>query len=142
MPISDFLGTWELASWRITGPDGQARYPLGPAAQGRLVYTADGAVFAALMAPGRPLFQGADPLAGSAEECLGAMHGYHTYCGRYRVEAHRVIHTVELSLFPNMVGSEQVRYYRFDGGRLILSTPPMNRGGVTGSAELIWQRAS
>ncbi len=142
MSQADFLGSWQLVSWRIPGPGGQPHYPLGPDAQGLLVYAPDGYMFAALMTPGRPYFLGVDPLAGTPDECCSAMHGYHTYCGRYRIEAGQVVHIVELCLFPNLLGSEQVRYYRFEGDRLMLSTPPVSRAGVTGSAELIWRRAN
>jgi hypothetical protein len=142
MPTSKFLGSWKLVSWRISGDDGEWRYPLGSDAQGLLVYAPDGYMFAALMAAERPDFLGSDPLNGSAYECLSAMRGYHIYCGRYRLEDDRVVHQVEMCLCPNLLGSEQVRYYRFDEDRLILSTPPLIRAGVTGIAELVWQKAA
>ena len=40
-----------------------------------------------------------------------------------------VTHQVEHALFPNWSGSHQKRSYRFADGRLILSTPPIRRGG-------------
>jgi len=140
MSDSRFLGSWKLASWRISAGEGQWRYPLGEDAEGLLVYAPDGYMFAALMAAGRPDFLGSDPLGGSAFECLTAMRSYHTYCGRYRLEEDRVLHTVEMCLCPNLLGTVQVRYYRFDEDRLVLWTPPVTRAGVTGAAELIWRR--
>jgi hypothetical protein len=116
------------------------RPPLGADAKGLLTYAPDGYMFAALMAAGRPRFLGGDPLGGTAEECRTAMHGYHTYCGRYRLEKDSVVHTVELCLFPNMIGQEQIRYYRFEGDRLLLSTPPLVRNGLSGVAQLVWER--
>src|SRR5581483_8851148 len=113
MSVERLLGSWTLMSWQIPGPDGAPHYPLGQNAEGLLVYAPDGYMFAALMTPGRPGFLGADPLAGSDAECASAMHGYHTYCGRWRLETDRVIHTVTMALFPNMIGSEQVRFFRF-----------------------------
>jgi hypothetical protein len=142
MSDSRFLGSWKLVSWRISAEEGGWRYPLGRNAKGLLVYAPDGYMFAALMAAGRPDFLGSDPLAGSAYECLTAMHSYHTYCGRYRLEEDRVLHTVEMCLCPNLLGSVQTRYYRFDGENLVLSTPPLTRAGTTGTAELVWRRAA
>lgn len=141
MSIDQFLGTWKLVSWQIPGEDGTPHFPLGRNAKGLIVYAPDGYMFAALMAPGRHEFAGSDPLGGSAYESLGAMRGYHTYCGRYRLEEGSVVHTVEMALWPNMLGSKQTRYYRFEKDLLILSTPPVTRGGVTGVAELIWRKA-
>jgi hypothetical protein len=140
MSISQFLGSWRLVSWQIPGEDGAPHYPLGKKAKGLIVYAPDGYMFAALMLPGRPRFAVEDPFGGSAYESMNAIRGYHTYCGRYRLEEGHVVHTVEMALFPNMIGSEQVRYYRFEGDRLILTTPPLTRGGVTGVAELVWRK--
>ena len=56
MPISRFLGSWTLASWRIAAADGGWRYPLGTDAEGLLVYAPDGYMFAALMAAGPARF--------------------------------------------------------------------------------------
>ncbi len=142
MSISQFLGTWRLVSWQIQGEDDAPHYPLGKKAKGLIVYAPDGYMFAALMAPVRPRFAGDDPLSGSAYEAMNAMRSYHTYSGRYRLEKGQVVHTVEMALFPNMIGSEQVRYYRFDGDRLILTTPPQTRRGVTGVAELVWRKVA
>jgi len=140
MSIDQFLGTWKLVSWQIPGEDGTPHFPLGRGAKGLIVYAPDGYMFAALMAPGRQEFAGSDPFGGSAYESLSAMRGYHTYCGRYRLEEGCVVHTVEMALWPNMLGSKQVRYYRFEGDLLILSTPPVTRAGVTGVAELAWRK--
>jgi hypothetical protein len=143
MSDSRFVGTWKLASWRISAEEGGGwRYPLGKDAKGLLVYAADGYMFAALMAAGRPDFLGSDPLAGTAYECLTAMRSYHTYAGRYRLEEDKVLHTVEMCLCPNLLGSVQTRYFRFDGEKLVLSTPPVTRAGVTGTAELIWRKVA
>ena len=139
--VARFLGTWRLVSWAIPDDGGAPRHPLGADAKGLLSYAPDGYMFAALMAAGRPRFLGGDPLGGTAEECEAAMHSYHTYCGRYRLEKDAVVHTVEFCLFPNMIGQEQVRYYRFDNnGRLLLSTPPLLRKGLSGVAQLMWER--
>jgi hypothetical protein len=40
------------------------------------------------------------------------------------------------------MGSKQIRYYRFEDDRLILTTPPVTRAGVTGTAELIWKKVA
>jgi Lipocalin-like domain len=142
MPNSQFLGSWKLVSWKIPGEDGSPHFPLGKKAKGLIVYAPDGYMFAALMAPDRTKFAGDDPLTASAYEAMSAMRGYHTYCGRYRVFDDHVVHTVEMALSPNMIGSEQIRYYRFDGDLLILTTPPLTRAGVTGVAELVWRKVA
>ena len=136
-----FIGPWRLVSWFLNDDAGKRHMPMGPHPIGLLTYAADGYMFATLMTPERQRFAGNDPLDGSAEECRHALSTCHSYCGRYRFEGDAVVHTVELAAFPNMVGSEQRRFYRFEGDLLKLTTPPMTRKGASGVAELTWKRA-
>ncbi len=137
-----FIGTWRLLSWVITDGEGKKTEPMGPAPWGLLTYAADGYMFAMLGADPstRARFAGSDPLAGTPEEAQRAMSTCHSYCGRWRIDGDSLVHTVEGALWPNMVGTEQVRHYRFDGDRVILKTPPMTRKGASGIAELTWTR--
>lgn len=113
---------------------------MGPEVTGLLTYTQDGYMFAMLAAPDRAPFAGPDPLGGSPEEAHRAMSTCHSYCGRWRLDGDSVVHTVEMALYPNMVGTEQVRHFRFEGDRVTLRTPPMTRKGASGIAELVWRR--
>ncbi|MBM3548613.1 MAG: lipocalin-like domain-containing protein [Alphaproteobacteria bacterium] len=135
------VGTWRLESWDRVEDDGRRWPRFGSGFSGLLTYTADGFMFAALQDGNRKPFSGPDPYGGTAEECKAAMSTGHSYCGRWRLEGDAILHDVELSVFPNWVGSEQIRYVRFDGDRMVLRTPPTLRRGSTGYAELIWRRA-
>jgi hypothetical protein len=142
-PAERFIGTWHMLSWIIRDGAGRVSQPLGPDAKGLLTYTADGYMFAALATPDRQRHAVDDPMGGTPEEARASMASYHSYCGRYRFEGEGVIvHTVEMSAFPNMVGTEQRRFYRFEGNRLHLTTPPLTRKGSTGVGELVWERVS
>ena len=70
------------------------------------------------------------------------MRTYHTYAGRYTLKEDRVEHKVEMCLCPNLLGSTQVRYFKFAGDDLVLTTPPLTRAGATGTAELVWRKAA
>ncbi len=48
--------------------------------------------------------------------------------GRYSFIGDRVIHQLELSLFPNWVGSDQERWVELAGDRLMLSASPLLTG--------------
>ena len=140
-PSEQLVGTWRLESWYRIEDDGTRQPRFGPGASGLLIYAADGFMSASLMDGGRTPFAGPDPYGGTAEECRAAMSTGHSYCGRWRIEGEAIIHDVELSVFPNWVGSEQIRYVRFEGDHMILKTPPTGRRGSTGHAELTWRRA-
>lgn len=136
------IGTWRLVSWDRIDDSGKRTPALGPNTDGLITYTADGYMFGVLTAPNRKPFAGTDPFGGTAEECQNAMSTALAYCGRYRVDGDFVVHTVEMSMFPNWVGTDQRRIFRFEGDRIVLRTvQPIVRNGVATVVELVWRRA-
>jgi hypothetical protein len=141
-PAQRLIGTWRLAGWHRIGADGTRTEPLGPGATGLIAYTADGFMFATLTAPNRAPFAGGDPFGGTAEECRGAMATGLSYCGRWRVDGETLVHTVELSMFPNWAGIEMVRTLRFEGESAVVRTPPVDSDGGPVVFELVLRRAA
>ena len=107
-----------------------------------LIYDSYGRMAAQLGRRDRPPFAGGDQLRGSAEEVRAAFETYNAYWGRYEVDEHArtVTHHVEQAMFPNWTGSKQVRYYKLEATRLILTTPPIRRGGQEVIGVLVWER--
>lgn len=70
-----------------------------------------------------------------------AYSSYIAYCGKYRLEADVVVHTLRMSLFPNWVGGEQRRTAELSGDRLVLATPPTLVGEQVLVNRLYWVRA-
>jgi hypothetical protein len=68
------------------------------------------------------------------------MQGFVAYAGRYSFSGDRVVHHVELSLFPNWVGSDQQRSVELAGDRLILSARPLLLAGKPQVPRLVWER--
>ncbi len=145
MTDNPFLGTWRLISWENRDAGGQLGYPLGPDALGYITYTADGYIFAQIMAAARATLATQNPFGGADAEAAAAARSHMSYCGKYEVrtggENDEVVHRVAISDFPNWVGGEQLRFYKFDGEKLILSAPPFQtkKGEIT--TFLIWERA-
>lgn len=138
-----FVGAWRLISTEFRAEDGSlGESPYGSDSQGLLMYDAQGNMSAQLAQKHRALFAIADRKAGTSEELKAAFESYQAYCGHYTIDerGHVVIHTVTLSLLPNWIGTEQRRFYEFDGGRLILRTPPMAIGGKPMKGELVWEK--
>ena len=78
--------------------------------------------------------------ARTGEEKAAAADTHTSYCGRYEMQGDTAAHYIELSLFPNWVGVDQKRIFRFDGNRLLLSTPPILADGIERTSHLIWER--
>ena len=141
MASNPLIGTWRLVSWENRSVvDGRVSYPLGKDAVGYIMYGQCGYMSVAIMGPDRAKFAAGDLLGGGAEERARAAETYVSYCGRYEFRGETVVHSVELSLFPNWVGAEQERLVEVAGDRLILSTRPILLGGVQRTAHLIWER--
>jgi Lipocalin-like domain len=113
---------------------------MGRDVAGYLTYHEDGYMAVTIMQADRPKFASADPGAGSPEERAAAFDTYVSYCGTYEIHGTKVIHRIELSLFPNWVGTDQERYFEFRGDWLALRTPPMTIGRVEQTVRVTWQR--
>jgi hypothetical protein len=136
-----FVGTWRLISLEARLEDGEV-IRARRRRSGYLMYGDDGYMSVAFMADGRPKFSSPDIRGGTPEEKVTAINDYISYCGRFEVKEDRVVHHIEVSLFPNWVGTSQERSYEFDGDRLTLSTPLMTVGGRRLSNRLVWQKVS
>jgi hypothetical protein len=134
------VGAWRLVSWENQAADGQISYPMGADAIGYVLYTADGRFSVTISRAGRAGFAAGDLLGGTTEEQGRAVEGFVAYAGRYSFHGDRVIHHVELSLFPNWVGSDQQRWVELAGDRLILSASPLLLAGKQQVPRLVCER--
>lgn len=140
---SDLEGSWRLERWEAAAEDGSVVLPFGERPEGILVYGADGTVITTIAPAGRPRLSSADPLHGGPDgERLRAAETFVAYAGTWTVAGDDVVHTVAMSLYPNWVGTRQVRHVRFldDGARLELSTDPFLLDGRRAVQRLVWRR--
>ena len=116
------IGHWRLVSCTAHGADGTQSKPVGSAAVGEIIYTAEGQMTSQLMAGG--------------EDDPGTLP-YHGYFGPFTVDAASgiVTHHVIAASDPEMVGTDQPRRFTLDGNRLTLQA---DRDGWT--AHVVWQR--
>ena len=144
MSADKLIGTWKMISGEFRSSDGKTSYPWGTELEGRIVYTTDGNMAVQIMDPERPKFVSKDHMKGTDEEVRVAFEGYQAYYGTYEVNETEktIIHHVQGSVFPNLIGHDLVRYYEFsaDDKRLRLGTPPMPMGGEKVSGIYIWEK--
>lgn len=117
------VGTWELVSTEeyLTNGSKRSYLDVGAHGKGYLLYMADGHMCAAGMNPDRPAWQDVDKP--TETEKMRAMDGFFGYCGRYEVDAlnQTIYHYAEVALDPNLIGTKQVRPYKFDRETLTFS---------------------
>lgn len=127
---SKVVGTWRLV----------ATSPTSPLQAGYITYTGDGRVSAILRHGGRKPLTTGDRISASVEERAEAFATLFAYAGSYEVSGDKVIHHVEIASVENWVNTDLIRVVRFDGDRIILTTPPLSVGGRVQTTELVWER--
>lgn len=133
-----FIGAWVLVEWFEVRPNGTKIYPLGENAIGQLIYTADGHMAAQLVAVGRNPHGSNDWRSATQSEGARAFKGYFGYFGTYSIDLAQqaVVHHVDGAWFPNVERVDQVRFFRFVDGKLVLDADTQ-----WGKVKIVWARA-
>jgi hypothetical protein len=135
------VGTWKLVSSERTLKNGQKSFDpvMGPHGVGFLIYSADGHMCAALMNPDRPAWKDKDKP--TDKEKLSDFDGFYAYCGRYEIDAEKriLVHLPEVSMTQDYVGTRQIRPFRFEGTRMILSDKEKDDPEVE-SWQIVWEK--
>lgn len=108
----------------------------------RSVECATGHMCVTLASPNAP--QWADPAKPTDAERVLTHKAMEAYCGTHEVheKEHQVIHRPELAEWPHYIGSDQVRNFRFEGDRLILSLEETIPNGGFRRSRITWERVT
>jgi hypothetical protein len=139
----DLIGSWLLRQWVLTLDDGTLETPFGAEPQGLVVYTTDGRMITTIGSRARPS-AAADLSSVNDAARLAAIRTFIAYSGTFAIDGDDVVHTVEMSLDPAWIGTQQRRHVELteDGRTLILSTDPLLVVGRRGRHRLTWERAT
>lgn len=140
---ANIVGLWKLVRIEVRQPGGRITSDpdFGPHAMGYIYYDATGHMGVQLMNPDRPKWKAEDQLA--PEETRTAAAGFEAYSGTYELRASEgvVIHRLELSFIPNVVGQEWKRKFELKGNQLRLTPPPFKSfSGEMLDETLVWER--
>lgn len=139
MEKEKFVGRWRLLSHEFTTSEGKVFKPYGESAVGEVMFSPHGRFSAQIMRCDRKITEHAP----TTDEIKKAYFGYVAYFGRFEVDEEKkmLVNHVEGALNPAWVGGVQIRYYEFEGDKIILRTDPIERGGVTIVGKLVWEPA-
>lgn len=141
-PPPELVGVWELVSYTVTSSDGGVRFPFGQGPKGQIIYTETGEMSAQLMGADYALsaFSGLDGPAALQEVGVSA---FFAYWGTYVVDkaAGTVTHELKGCLYPDWVGADQLRSFRFEGPDSLVLWAQLPGVGDPGDLyELRWVR--
>ncbi|HVP76288.1 MAG TPA: lipocalin-like domain-containing protein [Thermodesulfobacteriota bacterium] len=131
------VGVWKLVSVVYEDVQTKERTPvLGQHPRGCQIATAKGRWLALVTGEGRKVPQ-------TDAERSDALRSMIAYTGKFRVEGGKIITKVEAAWNEAWVGTEQERFYRFEGDRLLLESPPQPHPNLLGKVVriiVIWER--
>jgi hypothetical protein len=135
------VGTWKLVSASSSTETGVANKTVyGPHPTGILTFTPDGRMLTIIAMGERKSLSVPDRVSAPIEERAEAFSTFISYAGRYSLVGDKETVHIEVSSLQNWVGTEQTRFVSLQGDQLTLRTPPMPRGGVLQTFELVWER--
>jgi Lipocalin-like domain len=124
------LGTWKLKSFlRQDVATGERRPALGEHPEGYLGYAPDGRMYALFVAGDRAVPSGDQPTDAERVQLHKSMVAY---AGTYTIADDKVVHHIDVAWNNARLGSYQVRFFKLDGDRLILTTE-RNKSPIDGS---------
>ena len=135
------IGIWNLISVTTEADDGTISYPYGKDVDGLLMIDDKRYFSVHVMDMKRPSFKIPDPRAGTSEEIKTAFENYIGYYGTFDLDEtnRKITFHVKGAWLPNWVG-DQIRYYKFEGNRMIITTAPVLLDGKNRVGKLIWER--
>ena len=137
---SALIGTWRLLSWEAVRAEGGVQRPFGAGPLGYLVYTDAGRMLTTISRAGRASI-GGDLLTGPEAGRAVAFASFVAYSGTFSVVGEHVLHHVEMSLFPDWVGTTQRRRVEIDAlARLLVLRPEVIPGSGAVEHVLRWER--
>jgi len=110
------LGTWKLVSFQFAIEDTGERGDVYDAHPTGILILTERRFTTILTAGNQP--PGADRAA--------LFDRMMAYSGDYRIEAEKIIVSVDIARHPSWLGTEQTRFYKLDGDKLSISTAPQH----------------
>ena len=134
--LADLVGSWKLVSYVSEElATGKKIALLGEHPKGYIIYTPQGRMMVLFVHETR------SPPKGE-EDRIDLHKNMVSYSGRYTVEGEKVVHHLDVSWNESWTGTDQVRFFKLEGDRLIIRTAPQ-KNAITGMENIgvaVWQR--
>lgn len=127
-----------MISCEVHRGDGRISYPYGKTPSGYIMYDTAGYMSVAITSGGRHAFAAGSIHRATAREKARAARTYLSYAGRYEVDGSQVVHHVEVSLYPDWVGTDLVRDVEMTATKLTLTGRSLAQRGA--EVRIVWER--
>jgi Lipocalin-like domain len=135
------VGTYRVLAIEHYADDGEVGRPFGDDPRGVIVYTAQHYMTAVLMRSARPPFGAGDVLGGTDAERAAAFATANAFAGPWElVDDETIVHHLEVTTYPNWVGTQQRRRFELTDSHLTLYPPSMLMEGKVRHARVWCER--
>jgi hypothetical protein len=135
--VERLVGHWKLLSFFTEDVQTKQRVNLfGEQPTGAVAFTAAGRFFAIITAEGRKVPQ-------TPEQRAAAYGTMLAYTGKWSLEGDTFVTKVDVAWNPAWVGTDQVRFWRLEGNKLFVITPPIPNPSVAGgvvTVTAVWEK--
>jgi len=137
--MKSITGTWRLLSLEIRKKDNEVIYPFGKEVKGILIYQNNGYMSGMISGEGRPNVSAPATMGIPEKERLEISKNFIAYAGKYLVEDNRIIHDIEVSFIPNLMGSSShAGNYHLDGNNLCITSEQRAGRNNDSSIKVVW----
>jgi hypothetical protein len=140
----DLIGRWNIVTWEQRYDDGRLHLPLGERLTGFIRYSSDGDMVCMLASVDRPRFSTGGQWDADEHDRAAAYQSMLAYSGRWSLRSDpelTVTHTIEVSPFPDWIGTEQSRTIFPESAGVIALEARLEEGTAQArTARLVWRR--
>lgn len=140
MKNEELIGTWRLKSYELKSIDGDCYYPYGSNPKGYLLYNKNGYMSGMISKSDRPHLSKNDIRKLPEKEKSSLSEGFYAYSGKYELQKSKILHKIEVSFIPNLVGTTEERYFQILDNKMILSIPPVIINGKEFILYITWEK--
>ncbi len=128
--MSSIIGTWKLLSYQLR-KKGNISFPLGENVRGLLIYQENGYMSGIISGENRPDVTSPASMGISEKERLEISKNFIAYSGKFFVEGNKIVHSVEVSFVPNLMGkTNHAGTFEVNDNNLTISSIPQLYNGV------------
>ncbi len=138
--MKTIIGTWRLLSLELRKETGEVIFPLGKEVKGLLLYQNDGFMSGIISGEGRPNVSVPAAVGIPDAERLAISKNFIAYSGRYSIDNDKIVHSVEVSFVPNLMGnSSHIGTFSLIGDNLSIKSKQLSKKNKN-YLIVIWER--
>lgn len=124
--MDSIIGTWKLLSYELK-KEGKVIFPLGKKVNGLLLYQENGFMSGIISGENRPNVTKPATMGIPDNERLEISKNFIAYSGKYCVDNDKIIHSIEVSFIPNLIGdTSHFGIFELKGNNLVIKSTPLS----------------